>query len=443
MRILIENGTIVSDGTCSKGSVVIADDRIADIITHNDNPQPRGSYDRVVDATGAFVLPGVIDTHVHFREPGLTEKADIESESRAAAFGGVTSYCEMPNTVPQTTTLEALDEKRQLAKTKSHVNYAFFFGATNDNYPLFQQIDRHHTPGVKLFMGSSTGNMLVDRYGSLLKVFETAALLHLPVMAHCEDTDIINQNMKQMQKTYGDDPPVMLHPAIRSEEACLQSSALAAQLARTFGTQLHIAHISTARELDLLGGNVTGEACVAHLLFTQDDYLRKGALIKCNPAIKRADDREALRQALIDGRITTVATDHAPHLLSQKQGGCRKAASGMPMVQFSLPVMLGLADESVLPLERVVELMCHAPARLFEVHERGFLRPGYKADVAIVRRVEPYVVGNELVQSRCGWTPLVGDTLHWRVSHTLCNGQFVVDDGRFCADSRGEELLFR
>jgi len=276
-----------------------------------------------------------------------------------------------------------------------------------------------------------------------LKVFETAALLHLPVMAHCEDTDIINQNMKQMQKTYGDDPPVMLHPAIRSEEACLQSSALAAQLARTFGTQLHIAHISTARELDLLGGNVTGEACVAHLLFTQDDYLRKGALIKCNPAIKRADDREALRQALTDGRIATVATDHAPHLLSQKQGGCRKAASGMPMVQFSLPVMLGLADEGVLPLERVVELMCHAPARLFEVHERGFLRPGYKADVAIVRRVEPYVVGNELVQSRCAWTPLVGDTLHWRVSHTLCNGQFVVDDGRFCADSRGEELLFR
>lgn len=443
MRILIENGTIVSDGTCSKGSVVIADDRIADIISHNDNPQPRGSYDRVVDATGAFVLPGVIDTHVHFREPGLTEKADIESESRAAAFGGVTSYCEMPNTVPQTTTLEALDKKRQLAKAKSHVNYAFFFGATNDNYPLFQQIDRHHTPGVKLFMGSSTGNMLVDHYGSLLKVFETAALLHLPVMAHCEDTDIINQNMKQMQKTYGDDPPVMLHPAIRSEEACLQSSALAAQLARTFGTQLHIAHISTARELDLLGGNVTGEACVAHLLFTQDDYLRKGALIKCNPAIKRADDREALRQALTDGRIATVATDHAPHLLSQKQGGCRKAASGMPMVQFSLPVMLGLADEGVLPLERVVELMCHAPARLFEVHERGFLRPGYKADVAIVRRVEPYVVGNELVQSRCAWTPLVGDTLHWRVSHTLCNGQFAVDDGRFFADSRGEELLFR
>lgn len=442
MKILIENGCIVNEGRTCRGSVAIADDRITDIL-EDQKAQPRGTYDQVVDATGCFVLPGVIDTHVHFREPGLTEKADIESESRAAAFGGVTSYCEMPNTVPQTTTIEALDDKRSLAREKSHVNYSFFFGATNDNYADFARLDRHRVPGIKLFMGSSTGNMLVDRYGSLLKVFETAARLDLPVMAHCEDTDTINHNMAQMKKAYGDDPDVMLHPLIRSEEACYESSALAVQLARTYGTHLHLAHISTARELELLGGNVTGEACVAHLLFTSADYARKRALIKCNPAVKRDEDRQALRQALTDGRITTVATDHAPHLLAQKQGGCARAASGMPMVQFSLPVMLGLASEGVLSMERVVELMCHQPAQLFQIRERGFLRPGYKADIAIVRPTEPYVVSNDMVQSRCGWTPLEGDTLCWRVSHTLCNGRFVVDDGRFCPDSRGEELLFR
>lgn len=442
MKILIENGCIVNEGRTCRGSVAIADDRITDIL-EDQKAQPRGTYDQVVDATGCFVLPGVIDTHVHFREPGLTEKADIESESRAAAFGGVTSYCEMPNTVPQTTTIEALDDKRSLARAKSHVNYSFFFGATNDNYADFARLDRHRVPGIKLFMGSSTGNMLVDRYGSLLKVFETAARLDLPVMAHCEDTDTINHNMAQMKKAYGDDPDVMLHPLIRSEEACYESSALAVQLARTYGTHLHVAHISTARELELLGGNVTGEACVAHLLFTSADYARKRALIKCNPAVKRDEDRQALRQALTDGRITTVATDHAPHLLAQKQGGCARAASGMPMVQFSLPVMLGLASEGVLSMERVVELMCHQPAQLFQIRERGFLRPGYKADIAIVRPTEPYVVSNDMVQSRCGWTPLEGDTLCWRVSHTLCNGRFVVDDGRFSPDSRGEELLFR
>ena len=442
MKILIENGCIVNEGRTCRGSVAIADDRITDIL-EDQKAQPRGTYDQVVDATGCFVLPGVIDTHVHFREPGLTEKADIESESRAAAFGGVTSYCEMPNTVPQTTTIEALDDKRSLAREKSHVNYSFFFGATNDNYADFARLDRHRVPGIKLFMGSSTGNMLVDRYGSLLKVFETAARLDLPVMAHCEDTDTINHNMAQMKKAYGDDPDVMLHPLIRSEEACYESSALAVQLARTYGTHLHVAHISTARELELLGGNVTGEACVAHLLFTSADYARKRALIKCNPAVKRDEDRQALRQALTDGRITTVATDHAPHLLAQKQGGCARAASGMPMVQFSLPVMLGLASEGVLSMERVVELMCHQPAQLFQIRERGFLRPGYKADIAIVRPTEPYVVSNDMVQSRCGWTPLEGDTLCWRVSHTLCNGRFVVDDGRFSPDSRGEELLYR
>ena len=442
MKTLIEHGRIVNEGRTFAGSVVIEGDRIANIILEQ-NEQPRGTFDQVVDATGAFVIPGVIDTHVHFREPGLTEKADIESESRAAAFGGVTSYCEMPNTVPQTTTLEALDEKFQLASKKSHVNYSFFFGATNDNYTLFADLDRHRIPGIKIFMGSSTGNMLVDRYGALLKIFETAARLDLPLMAHCEDTEIINRNMEQMKKAYGDDPDVMLHPLIRSEEACYESSALAAQLARTYGTHLHIAHVSTARELELGGGNVTLEAVLAHLLFTSADYSRKRALIKCNPAVKRADDRDALRLALADGRISTIATDHAPHLLSQKQGGCSKAASGMPMVQFSLPAMLGLVDEGVVSFERVVDLMCHQPAQLFSIRDRGFLRPGYKADIAIVRPVEPYGVTPALIQSKCGWSPLDGDLLHWRVSHTICNGRIILNDGTFDAASQGEELRFR
>ena len=442
MKTLIEHGRIVNEGRTFAGSVVIEDDRIANIILEQ-NEQPRGTFDQVVDATGAFVIPGVIDTHVHFREPGLTEKADIESESRAAAFGGVTSYCEMPNTVPQTTTLEALDEKFQLASQKSHVNYSFFFGATNDNYALFADLDRHRIPGIKIFMGSSTGNMLVDRYGALLKIFETAARLDLPLMAHCEDTEIINRNMAEMKKAYGDDPDVMLHPLIRSEEACYESSALAAQLARTYGTHLHIAHVSTARELELGGGNVTLEAVLAHLLFTSADYSRKRALIKCNPAVKRADDRDALRLALADGRISTIATDHAPHLLSQKQGGCAKAASGMPMVQFSLPAMLGLVDEGVVSFERVVDLMCHQPAQLFSIRERGFLRPGYKADVAIVRPVEPYGVTPALIQSKCGWSPLDGDLLHWRVTHTICNGRIILNDGTFDTSSQGEELRFR
>lgn len=448
MRHLITGGTIVNEGQVFPGAVIIEDGRIADILHHTDTA--RGNFDQTTDAAGCLVLPGVIDDHVHFREPGLTDKADIASESRAAAYGGVTTYFDMPNTVPQTTSLEALDEKFALARAKSHVNYSFFFGATNDNAALFPQLDRHRIPGIKLFMGSSTGNMLVDKYGSLLKVFETAAALGLPLMAHCEDTDTINRNMEQMKKAYGDDPMVALHPLIRSEEACYESSALAVQLARTFGTHLHVAHVSTARELDLFApsfrerlGLITAEACVAHLFFTSDDYLSKGTRIKCNPAVKRPEDRAALREALTDGRIATVGTDHAPHLLTQKEGGCVRAASGMPMIQFSLVTMLELVDEGVLPVERLVELMCHQPATLFSVRERGFLRPGYHADLVVVRRSEPWTVTRELIQSKCGWSPMEGHPYHWRVEQTFCNGRLIYDRGRFDESSRGEEVLFR
>ena len=439
-QTLITNGRIVNEGQSFDGFVVIEGDSIKSI---GKGEAPRGDYDETVDATGCLVLPGIIDDHVHFREPGLTHKADMASESRAAAAGGVTSYLDMPNTVPQTTTLEALQDKRDRARQKSLVNYGFFFGATNGNSDLFASLDRHAVPGIKLFMGSSTGNMLVDKYGSLLKVFAEAARLGLPVMAHCEDTDIINRNMEQMKKAYGDDPDVMLHPLIRSEEACFESAALAAALARQFGTRLHIAHVSTGRELALAADNVTLEATVAHLFFSSADYAQKGSLIKCNPAIKRPEDREALRRGIADGTISVVGTDHAPHLLADKQGGAAKATSGMPMVQFSLVTMLELADKGVVTMERLVELMCHNPARLFSISRRGFLRGGYHADIAIVQRGEPWTVGKDIILSKCKWSPMEGHCYDWRVRRTICNGHTVYADGHVIDDTLGQELTFR
>ena len=382
MRTLIKNGTIVNEGRSFLGDLVVNGELIEKIY---EGKAPRGIYDQVIDASGCFVLPGVIDDHVHFREPGLTRKADIESESRAAAFGGVTSYFEMPNTNPQTTTLEALEDKFALGAQKSHVNYSFFFGATNDNVDSFDRLDVHRIPGIKLFMGSSTGNMLVDKYESLQQIFVKAKNLGLPVMTHCEDTDIINRNMAAYQKKYGEDPDVKFHPEIRSVEACYESSSLAVKLAKESGAHLHIAHVTTARELEFFGKdeNITGEAVIAHLYFSDEDYADKKAFIKCNPAIKTVKDRQALREALADGRISVVGTDHAPHEWKDKQGGCAKAASGMPMVQFSLVSMLELVDEGVLSIERMVEVMSHHPAKLFQVDKRGFLRPGYQADIVI------------------------------------------------------------
>jgi dihydroorotase len=386
------------------------------------------------------VLPGVIDDHVHFREPGLTAKADIESESRAAAAGGVTTYFDMPNTIPQTTTLEALDEKYALAAQKSHVNYAFFFGATNDNVECFEQLYPKRIPGIKLFMGSSTGNMLVDRDEALNRIFSAT---RLPIMAHCEDTEIINRNMAEAKKSGGDDPSIALHPFIRSEEACFKSTQKAVELAKKHHARLHVAHLSTAEELDLFPApNITAEATVGHLYFTLLDYARLGAKIKVNPSIKSPVDQFMLREALNDGRIETIGTDHAPHLLSQKQGGCAHAASGMPMIQFSLVTMLELVDEGVLSLERMVQLMCHKPAKLFGVEKRGFLRPGYQADVTIVRPKAPWTVVPELIQSRCGWSPMEGHTYQWRVEQTLCNGHLIYNKGQVSPDIVGQAVKF-
>ena len=446
MRKLIQGGTIVNEGQMLNGAIVIEDNRIAQILT--EHTAPRGNFDEIVDASGCFVLPGVIDTHVHFREPGMENKADMESESRAAAIGGVTSFFEMPNTNPQTTTIEALNDKVERAKRSSHINYSFFFGATNNNADTIKQLDRHTVPGIKLFMGASTGNMLVDKRSALEQIFATAAAVGLPVMTHCEDSGIINDNMKRARMRYGNDPDICHHYEIRSEEACFQSSQLAVELALKHHTQLHIAHLSTARELGLLQQPhvrdfVTMEAVIAHLYFTNDDYATKGALIKCNPSVKTAHDRAELRRALADGRITTVATDHAPHLLSQKQGGCATAASGMPMVQYSLPTMLELVDSRVLTLERLVELMAHAPAKRFNISERGFLREGYRADIAIVQPNTPWTVTEADIQSKCKWSPMLGHEYRWKVVHTLCNGVHILDGKRFNADYRGEQIRFR
>lgn len=442
MRTLIKNGTIVNEGRSFLGDLVVNGEQIEEIY---EGKAPRGIYDQVIDASGCFVLPGVIDDHVHFREPGLTRKADIECESRAAAFGGVTSYFEMPNTNPQTTTLEALEDKFALGAQKSHVNYSFFFGATNDNVDSFDRLDVHRIPGIKLFMGSSTGNMLVDKYESLQQIFVKAKKLGLPVMTHCEDTDIINRNMAAYQKKYGEDPDVKFHPEIRSAEACYESSSLAVKLAKESGAHLHIAHVTTARELEFFGKdeNITGEAVIAHLYFSDEDYADKKAFIKCNPAIKTVKDRQALREALADGRISVVGTDHAPHEWKDKQGGCAKAASGMPMVQFSLVSMLELVDEGVLSIERMVEVMSHCPAKLFHVDKRGFLRPGYQADIVIVRPHTAWTVQKEIIQSKCGWSPMEGHEYQWQVEQTICNGHLIYNKGEFDEAYRGEELTFR
>ena len=464
MRTVIEGGTIVNEGRTFDGTILIEDGNIVDIVegqrtkdkgqrsTFNSQLIPEQSSPTrslsTLNCKGCFILPGIIDDHVHFREPGLTEKADMDSESRAAAAGGVTSFFDMPNTVPQTTTLEALEEKFALARQKSHVNYSFFYGATNDNTDTFSQLDIHRIPGIKLFMGSSTGNMLVDRRESLERIFSTSPL---PLMAHCEDTGIINRNMAVAKTQYGDDPKVTHHPEIRSVEACYESTKLAVELARKHHARLHVAHLTTAKELELfapsspstLSSQITAEAVISHLYFSDRDYNRLGTRIKCNPAIKTERDREALQQALTDGRITVIGTDHAPHLLSQKEGGCVRAASGMPMIQFSLVTMLELVDQGVLTLERLVELMCHNPARLFEVRDRGFIRPGYRADLVLVRPNAGWTVTRACIQSKCGWSPMEGHTYLWRVERTLCNGHTVYVDGKVDTDYIGEEIAFR
>lgn len=445
MKTIIRNATIVNEGRKFLGSVVIEDEMIQQVIEGGDDDSQ--SYDTVIDAEGLYLFPGVIDDHVHFREPGMTYKADIASESRTAAAGGVTSYMEMPNTKPQTTTLELLDEKYQIAAKHSRVNYSFFFGATNDNADLIQSLDKQRVPGVKVFMGSSTGNMLVDREESLRRIFMTSPIL---LMAHCEDTNIIEQNIRAFKKRFKgqNDFPVRYHSRIRNVEACYASSSLAVQLAKDTGARLHIAHVSSARELGLFEKKpleekqITAEAVIAHLMFSTEDYDKLGTLIKCNPSIKTPEDKATLRDALTNGLIDVVGTDHAPHLLNEKQGGALTAVSGMPMIQFSLVSMLEMSDEGVLPVERIPDLMSHNPARLFGIDRRGYIRPGYYADLTLVDPNANWQVMKGRYYTKCGWTPMDERTFKWRVTRTFVNGMTVYSDGIVVDGIRGKELVF-
>lgn len=442
-RTLIHHATIVNEGTRFAGSVVIEGEKIKEVLRGDTCPSV--PCDEAIDAHGAFLIPGVIDDHVHFRDPGLTHKADMATETAAAAAGGVTSFMDMPNCNPQTTTLEALENKFADAEKKCVVNYSFYFGATNSNADLLKQLDRSRVCGVKLFMGASTGNMLVDRMETLRRIFSEAGML---IATHCEDQNVIRRNTEIFKEKYGDDPDISCHPLIRSEEACWASSSLAVRLAEETGVRLHILHVSTARELELFEDKplrekrITAEACVSHLFFCDEDYKVLGTRIKCNPSIKTRQDRDALRAALRTNRIDVIGTDHAPHLLSEKQGGALKAVSGMPTLQFSLVSVCELVREGVISMEQLVQKMCHAPAELFQIKGRGYIRPGYQADLVLLNPDCEWTVTPECIESRCGWSPMEGRIFHSKVEKTIVNGSLVYSDGRVDKSHRGQALFF-
>ena len=444
-RTLIHNATIVNEGRSVQGSVVIEGDRIAEVLTYGKKLSV--PCDETIDATGCCLLPGVIDDHVHFRDPGLTHKADILTESRAAAAGGVTSIMDMPNTNPLTTTLSALEQKFDLLNEKCIVNHSCYFGATNNNYTEFNQLDKHRVCGIKLFMGSSTGNMLVDKTNSLLNIFNGTDML---IATHCESQEIIKKNTEYYKKMFSDAPevPISKHPNIRSSAACYASTELAVRMASLAGARLHVLHVSTAKELQLFSDipleekHITAEACVAHLLYRQQDYKELGTRIKCNPSIKKQADRDALRNAVNTGVIDVIATDHAPHLLSEKEGGALKAMSGMPMIQFSLVSMLELAEKGIFSIETIVEKMCHAPVQIYGICDRGYVREGYKADLVLVSHGDRWEVNSENILSKCGWSPLEGNSFRGKVERTFANGHLIYSDGQVDDTYRGEELRF-
>lgn len=439
---LIKNATVVNEGRMQQASVLIDGDIISDIFTSAPLPEA----DNVVDAQGRWLLPGAIDDHVHFRDPGLTHKADFTTESRAAVAGGVTTVFDMPNCIPQTTTLEAIEDKFKGASDCCLVNHSFYLGATHDNLQEIERIDPSRICGIKLFMGSSTGGMLLDDKESLKSLFRAATV---PVAVHCEETSIINANMERYMQECGGEPPIHYHPLIRSEEACYVSTAKALEVAAGTNVHLHILHITTARELGLFGNGpleskqFTAEACPAHLWFTDADYKTHGTYIKCNPAIKTAADRDALRKALTNGVIDVVGTDHAPHLFLEKEGGCKTAASGIPVLPYSLPIMLELTDQGILSLTDVTRLMCHNPALLFKIKERGFIRKGYKADLTLLSHSkEGWTAGPDNNPTKCRWSPFEGQQFHWHVDTTWINGHAVYNNGKIDNTVYGQQITF-
>jgi dihydroorotase len=442
--ILISNATIVNEGKTFKGDLLVKDEIISAISSPGEIDQPSNA--KIINAEGLFLIPGVIDDQVHFREPGLTHKGDIFTESRAAAAGGITSFMDMPNTVPQTVTVEILNEKYRLGSEHSLINYSFCIGATNDNLDEIMKVNPDEVCAIKVFMGSSTGNMLVDNKDALKHLFKNA---HIPVNAHCEDEQIIRKNQELFRQKYGEDVPVKMHPMIRSREACFASSSFAVALAKEFNTRLHLFHLSTADEMKLLSNElplsekrITAEVCVHHLWFDDSFYEILGSRIKWNPAIKTRFDRDALISAVNSDFIDVIATDHAPHTIEEKSGTYFKSPSGAPLVQHSLVAMLELWHKKIFTLEKIVEKMCHAPAILFNVRKRGFIREGYKADLCLVDPDNPWSVSGNNILYKCGWSPFEGTTFRSKVITTIVNGTVVYNKGVINEDYRGQRLLF-
>ncbi|MFC4635460.1 dihydroorotase [Dokdonia ponticola] len=442
-KILIKDVHIVNEGTITHGDILVHQGIIQEI---GESISAKSSDVHVFDAEGKYVFPGVIDDQVHFREPGLTHKANIKSESRAAVAGGITSFMEMPNTNPQTTTIEKLEEKFAIAKKNSHANYSFMFGGTNDNLEEILKVDKKNVAGLKLFLGSSTGNMLVDDENVLEKIFSSTDLL---ISVHCEDEDTIKKNLAIYTERYGEDIPIHLHPVIRSEDACYISSSRAIELAKKTGARLHVFHISTAKETELFTNKIpleekkiTSEVCIHHLWFSSEDYEEKGTLIKWNPAVKTAADRDGLLEALLDDRLDVIATDHAPHTLEEKSQVYTKAPSGGPLVQHALPAMLEFYHQGRISLEKIVQKMCHNPAILFQVEKRGFIREGYKADLVLIDLNAPWTVQKENILYKCGWSPFEGTTFKSRITHTFVNGRLAYKNFKVYDDVFGERLTF-
>jgi dihydroorotase len=440
---LIKNARIVNEGKIFKGDILIENNYIKEVAS---SISAKSSDVHVFDAEDNFVFPGVIDDQVHFREPGLTHKATIESESRAAVAGGITSFIEMPNTNPQTTTIGKLEEKFEIAANTSWANYSFMFGGTNDNLEEILKVDAKNVAALKLFLGSSTGNMLVDNPKVLEKIFSSTKLL---IAVHCEDEGTIQKNLKAHIDTYGDDIPMKYHPVIRSEEACYLSSSKAIELAKKTGARLHVFHLSTAKETNLFTNKIplkdkkiTAEVCVHHLWFTDEDYDKKGTLIKWNPAVKSQKDKDGLWKALLDDRIDVIATDHAPHTLEEKNNVYTKAPSGGPLVQHGLVAMLEAHHQGKISIEKIVEKMCHNPAILFQVEKRGFIKEGYFADLVIVDINNPWTVKKDNILYKCGWSPFEGTSFKSRISHTFVNGSLVYKNFKFYDANAAKRLTF-
>ncbi|TYA70206.1 dihydroorotase [Seonamhaeicola marinus] len=442
-KTLIKNANIVNEGKVFNSDILIEGECIKKI---GESLTPKSADVLVLDAEGKYLLPGVIDDQVHFREPGLTHKANIETESKAAIAGGITSFVEMPNTNPQTTTIEKLEEKFAIAAKSSSANYSFMFGGTNDNLDEILKLDANQAAGLKLFLGSSTGNMLVDDPEVLKEIFKNT---NLRISVHCEDETTIKTNLKANIDKYGEDIPIRQHPIIRSEEACYLSSSKAIELAKETGARLHVFHLSTGKETSLFENKtplkdkkITSEVCIHHLWFTDEDYDSKGTFIKWNPAVKTKEDREQLWEALLDDRIDVIATDHAPHTLEEKKNVYTKAPSGGPLVQHALPAMIEMHHRGKISLEKIVEKMCHNPAILFDVERRGYIKEGYYADLVLVDLNNPWTVTKENTLYKCGWSPFEGTTFKSRITHTFVNGNIAYQNAKFSKVKYAKRLTF-